>query len=108
MSSSDEAPRTMFPEDNDEEINNPFQEGHWLEVKDTIGNWEPATVIAVKGNWIKVHYENWSAKWDENLHAIRHKERLRDLGATIPESEQEKIKREEMANCVQILQEKYS
>lgn len=92
----------------DEEIVNKFQKDQWLEVKDQGRNWEPAVVVSVEDNYITVHYERWSSRWDVTLHVVRDKYRIRELGGAIPESQFEKTKREELAMAKEMLKERGS
>jgi len=86
-----------------EAIVNPYQNNQWLEVK-VDQNWEPAHVVEVRGNYITVHCERWSSKWTETFHCVHDKSRIRDLGGAIPESQVEKLKREELAMAKEKLQ----
>jgi len=88
-----------------EKIVHNYTKDCWIEVKDVANDWEPATVTKVEGNYIHVHYERWSSKWDEKLHVVRHKHRIRSLGMALPENEQEKLKREELALAKQKLKD---
>jgi len=38
-----------------------------LDVKDSVGKWEPAIVIGASGAQIRVHYINWDTRYDEWL-----------------------------------------
>jgi len=40
---------------------------HRIEVRDTMGQWIEAEVIAVYPQAVRIHYHNWDAKWDEDL-----------------------------------------
>ena len=40
---------------------------HRIEVRDTMGQWIEAEVIAVYPQAVRIHYHNWHAKWDEDL-----------------------------------------
>jgi len=86
-----------------EEIVNTHQNNQWLEVK-IRNKWEPAHVIEVRGNLLTVQCERWNSKWTETLHCVRDAERIRDLGGAIPESQVEKLKREELALAKEKLQ----
>jgi len=80
---------------NSEAIVNTYQNNQWLEVK-IRQTWEPAHVVEVRGNYITVQCERLTSKVTVTLHCVRDKERIRDLGGAIPESEVEKLKREEL------------
>lgn len=45
----------------------PMVVGHLLDVRDTIGEWCGATILAVKETSVYVHYHFWSSDWDEWL-----------------------------------------
>lgn len=44
-----------------------FFVGQWLDVKDTVSQWLEATVMEVRGDTLKVHYNGWPTRWDEWL-----------------------------------------
>lgn len=80
----------------------------WLEVQDTIDNWEVAMVLEVRNNWIKIHYDQWSTKWDETLHVVRDKDRIRGLGAAVPKCDMEIEIEEDLKGFRSVLKEKES
>jgi len=41
--------------------------GRWIDCKDTVGHPLEAQVIARSGTNVQIHYDGWSAKWDEWL-----------------------------------------
>jgi len=86
-----------------EEIVNTYQNNQWLEVKNH-DKWEPAHVIEVRGNFLTVQCERWNSRSTETLHCVKDAERIRDLGGAIPESQVEKVKREELAMAKEKLQ----
>lgn len=50
-------------------MNNPSSSklviGYKLDIKDVVNKWWEAEIIGKRENHIKVHYKNWSEKWDE-------------------------------------------
>lgn len=75
--------------------------GQYLEVKGVVGRWETAQVIRVspKTGEIRVHYDNWGKRWDQNLSVLlaKDKKRIRLLGSTLKKSVQElKISRDDI------------
>jgi len=42
-----------------------FKVDDLLDVKDSVGKWEPAVVISTSSDQVKVHYINWDARYDE-------------------------------------------
>ena len=52
---------------------------HRIEVRDTMGQWIEAEVIAVYPQAVRVHYHNWHAKWDEDV-ARDDADRIRPYG----------------------------
>ena len=88
-----------FPRGNNERITNKYGIGDWLEVQDTQTlHWITATVIDRENNWIVVHFDGWPSKYDQKIHAVKHGERLRDLGSGLQETQEEKDIKEEMAS----------
>ena len=88
-----------FPRYPNERIDNPYGIGDWLEVQDTqTHQWITATVIDKENNWIVVHFDGWPSKYDQKIHAVKHKKRLRALGSGLQETQEEKDIKEEMAN----------
>jgi hypothetical protein len=73
--------------------------GQFLEVLDTANKWLPAEVlhVDVAKSRIYVHYDGFSAKWDEwlKLDDDSDRQRIRTLGADIAESVEEKERRVE-------------
>jgi len=86
-----------------EEIVNTYQNNQWLEVKND-DKWEAAHVIEIRGNFLTVQCERWNSRVTQTLHCVKDAERIRDLGGAIPESEVEKLKREELAMAKEKLQ----
>ena len=37
---------------------------------DTVSKWLEATVIAVNGTYVYIHYNGWPDKWDEWIHIV--------------------------------------
>jgi len=58
--------------------------------------WVTATVIDKENNWIVVHFDGWPSKYDQKIHAVKHKKRLRELGGGLAETQEEKDIKEEM------------
>eukprot|EP01084_Bolivina_argentea_P081817 148134_1 len=55
-----------FPLDTNEKIENRWNVGDWMEVQYTsTKQWITATVIDVENNWIVVHFDGWSSKYDQ-------------------------------------------
>ena len=90
----------------DEEIVNNYEKEQWLEIRDQGGNWEAATVVSVDGNHLTLHCERLRVSTNVTLHVVRDKARIRPLGAAIPESEFEKLKREELVMTKEMLKAK--
>ncbi|KAK8816100.1 hypothetical protein WA556_001045 [Blastocystis sp. ATCC 50177/Nand II] len=42
--------------------------GEWLDALDTVEKWLEATVYAVSGEFVLVHYNGWPSTWDEWIH----------------------------------------
>jgi hypothetical protein len=71
-----------FPRLPNEVLNNPFNAGDWLEVRDTqTGQWVAATVIDKENNWIVVHFDGRQSKYDQKMHCVKHEKLLRALGS---------------------------
>merc|ERR1712176_1208356 len=86
-----------FPRYANEVIANKYGIGDWLEVQDTqTMQWVTATVIDKENNWIVVHFDGWPSKYDQKIHAVKHKKRLRELGGGLAETQEEKDIKEEM------------
>jgi len=75
--------------------------GQFLECKDSVGKFLPAEVLSVSSDGgstrIRVHFEGWSSRWDEELDVEAQAHRIRALGSALEESEQERLKKEEEA-----------
>jgi len=88
-----------FPRYENEEITNQYCIGDWLQVQDTqTSQWITATVTDKENNWIVVHFDGWPTKYDQKIHSVQHQSRLQELGADLPETQEEKDIKEEMAN----------
>merc|ERR1712176_788736 len=88
-----------FPRYPSERIDNAYGIGDWLEVQDTqTHQWITATVIDKENNWILVHFDGCPYKYDQKIHAVKHKRRLRALGSGLQETQEEKDIKEEMNN----------
>jgi len=86
-----------FPRSPNERIENKYGIGDWLEVQDTqTMHWITATVIDRENNWIVVHFDGWPSKYDQKIHAVKHRKRLRDLGSGLQETQEEKDIKQEM------------
>ena len=88
------APRTPAAKDGgDATTEKEWFEGKFIEVKDTLGTWLPATVTRVvergRDTIIHVHYVNYSKRYDEKLSVRDDAARIRTLGITIPKSREE-------------------
>jgi len=95
-----------FPKYPNEAIKNVYGIGDWLEVQDTQTlQWITATVIDKENNWIVVHFDGWPSKYDQKIHAVKHKKRLRGLGAGLAETQEEKDIKEEMESFLKEVQE---
>ena len=42
-----------------------FNDGNYIDAMDEAKTWCIAEVVVRKGNFVKVHYEGWSSKYDE-------------------------------------------
>ena len=42
----------------------------WLDALDTVEKWLEATVYAVSGEFVLVHYNGWPSTWDEWIHRV--------------------------------------
>ncbi len=42
-----------------------FKIGQWLDVRDTVGEWLEAQVVSSEVDRVRVHYNDWGARWDE-------------------------------------------
>jgi singapore isolate B (sub-type 7) whole genome shotgun sequence assembly, scaffold_6 len=47
-----------------------FFVGQWVDALDTVSKWLEATVIAVNGTYVYIHYNGWPDKWDEWIHIV--------------------------------------
>ena len=95
-----------FPAYANEKIDNPYGIGDWLEVQDTqTHQWITATVIDKENNWIVVHFDGWPSKYDQKIHAVKHKKRLRALGSGLQETQEEKDIKEEMNNFLKEIEQ---
>lgn len=45
-------------------------ESQWLDALDTVEKWLEATVYAVSGEFVLVHYNGWPSTWDEWIHRV--------------------------------------
>ena len=81
--------------------------GTIIEVLDSVGHWEPASIIRISGQSIYVHYVNWSSKWDEWLNVDADKYKLRLLGAALVESEQERLTKQAEQDFRKGIQDKF-
>eukprot|EP00940_MAST-03C_sp_MAST-3C-sp2_P000807 g807.t1 len=52
------------------------QVGDSVEVLDTVNIWRRATILSIKGTVIRIHYEGWQSKWDEDISLDVHHERI--------------------------------
>merc|ERR1712228_82748 len=67
-----------FPLFQNEVLSNPYHIGDIIEVRDTQTNdWIESTVIDKENNWIFVHYNGWSDKYDQKIHTVKDRNRLR-------------------------------
>ncbi|ETO21090.1 hypothetical protein RFI_16114, partial [Reticulomyxa filosa] len=89
-----------------EVIDNKYVIGDWLEVQDVRSEqWFPGTVIDKENNWIVVHYDGFSSKYDQSLHVVKMKQWLRGLGEGLEPDEIELEIKEEMQNFIQGLKD---
>ena len=47
-----------------------FFVGEWVVALDTVHKWLEATVIAVSGSFVYIHYNGWPRQWDEWIHVV--------------------------------------
>lgn len=47
-----------------------FFVGQWIDALDTVHKWLEATVIAVNGDRVYIHYNGWPRQWDEWIHVV--------------------------------------
>ena len=59
-----------------------LQCGSWLDVLDTVNKWYDATVLQIDNTkrTVKVHYNNWSNNWDEDISFDTARQRFAPLG----------------------------
>ncbi|ETO08763.1 hypothetical protein RFI_28626 [Reticulomyxa filosa] len=63
-----------------EVIDNKYAIGDWLEVQDLQSSrWIPGNVIDKENNWIVVHFDGFSRKFDQKLHVVQMKAILREF-----------------------------
>lgn len=43
------------------------QIGDWLDARDSYGNWCVAQVVRIEGETMRVHFQGWTSKFDEDL-----------------------------------------
>ncbi|ETO08461.1 hypothetical protein RFI_28926, partial [Reticulomyxa filosa] len=69
-----------FEKKDNEVIDNKYAIGDWLEAQDLRSSrWIPGNVIDKENNWIVVHFDGFSSKFDQKLHVVQMKARLRDF-----------------------------
>lgn len=44
--------------------------GQWVDALDTVNKWLEATVVAVRDQFVFIHYNGWERRWDEWLHVV--------------------------------------
>jgi len=83
-------------------------------VKDTAQKWLPAEVLKVEkhdksggGFALYVTYMNWGSKWDEWIDTLKDARRLRSLGEALPETKEERDKKEKEMEFRQALNSRY-
>ena len=47
-----------------------FFVGELVDALDTVHKWLEATVVAVNGSFVYIHYNGWPRQWDEWLHVV--------------------------------------
>lgn len=47
-----------------------FFVGEWVDALDTVHKWLEATVVAVSGSFVYIHYNGWPRQWDEWMHVV--------------------------------------